>query len=860
MRILIILWVVFSSLIFSSQTVHAMWGSEAQPIAKEVNSLLRSTTTDGAGGAIISWDRGGPTARIEIQRIDASGDILWQKNGIGVSSSMRQQVGPGVLNDGLVNTIVVWTERELQWGRYPIANSADIYAQKIDGSGNLLWGPEGIQITNIQNSDQTFSGMVSDGNGGAFIAWMDYRNGNPDVYMQHIDNNGSLLWDVNGVPICTTPDTQGGILMTPDDSGGVVIAWNDYRNDVFNIYAQKINTNGDYLWQSNGVQVATERVKVVDPWWTRGGPSIVSDGNGGAIIVWPDFTAKYYNYLYSKEIFAQRIDGDGNIKWSYNGEQISAAGYSLQKYPWTPNIASDGNGGAFILWNDRGGRYSAGRVVARRIDNDGNFPWGTSERVIFENEPWWGVSVSSVVSDGQGGGIVAFGAQNPCHGYESDVYTQRFDSAGNTLWNPKGVNASNLPSADFSGGFVSDGKGGAITIWQNWDSSYYIYAQHVSKDGQIAGERTVAPPTNLEVTKGGDNVFLTWDISLNDVQLVGYNIYRALHEGAFSYIGSVKAGTNAFTDLTASVDSDYCYVVRASNGCEESADSNRACTVSNQMPFANAGPDQTIECAGPSGASVTLNASASSDPDSALLTYTWTWAGGSAEGANPTISLPLGTTVVTLTVSDGKITATDTVSIAVRDSTPSFTTATGGSENWYNSNVISTFSAYDTCSGVKEIRYSIDGSETVTPGSYASATISTEGIHNITYYAVDNAGNIESTKSMTIMIDKTSPVLNLSSTPNILWPPDHKIADVFIGGNATDATSGISSVAFIVVDKYGIVQPSVSSFNTTIQLEAWREGTDMDGRYYTITAVATDIAGNKSIASAIVLVPHDQGN
>lgn len=850
MRILIILWVVFSSLIFSSQTVHAMWGSEAQPIAKEVNSLLRSTTTDGAGGAIISWDNN--TARVKIQRIDANGDILWQKNGIDVSTSMRQQVGPGVLNDGLGNTIVIWTEA-----------ADDIYAQKVDGSGNLIWGSEGIRITNIQNSAQIFSGMVSDGNGGALIAWLDYRNGNSDIYMQHIDNDGNLLWDVNGVPICTTPEGQGGIMMTSDGSGGVVIAWTDYRNGVFNIYAQRVDKNGNYVWQSNGVQVATERFRLDDSRWTRDSPIMISDGNGGGIIVWTDFTAKYYNYLYSKEIFAQRIDGDGNIKWSYNGEQISAAGNFLQtsKYPWTPNIASDGNGGAFILWHDRGGRYRAGRVVAQRIDNNGDFPWGASERVVFENEPWWNWDpVSSVVSDGQGGGIVAFWAQNSCHGYEFDVYTQRFDSAGNALWIPKGVNASNLPSADGEGQLVPDGKGGAITIWQNWDSYYYIYAQHVSKDGQVAGERTVVPPTNLEVTKNNEDVSLTWNLSSNNAQSVGYNIYRSLNNGAFSYIGSVKAGTNTFTDLTVSVDSDYCYVVRASNGCEESADSNRACTVSNQTPIAFAGPDQVIECAGPSGASVTLNGSASSDPEGDPLTYSWTWSGGSAEGVNPTVSFPLGTTTVTLTVSDGKDTATDTVNITVQDKTPPVTTATGGSDNWYNTNVISTFTAYDTCSGVKEIRYSIDGSETVTPGSYASATIYTEGIHNITYYAVDNAGNTESTKSMTIMIDKTPPVLNLSSTPNVLWPPDHKIADVFIGGSATDATSSITSVVFTVTDEYGIVQPSISNFNSTIQLEAWREGTDMDGRYYTIAAVATDIAGNKSIASAIVFVPHDQGN
>lgn len=177
----------------------------------------------------------------------------------------------------------------------------------------------------------------------------------------------------------------------------------------------------------------------------------------------------------------------------------------------------------------------------------------------------------------------------------------------------------------------------------------------------------------------------------------------------------------------------------------------------NQSPLANPGPDQVIECTGPYGSSVTLDGSGSSDPDSDPLTYTWTWTGGSATGVKPTVTLPLGTTVVTLTVSDGQATATATVNITVQDIMPPVTTATGGSSNWYNTNVISTFTASDSGSGVKEIHYIIDGSETVAPGNNASVTITTDGNRNISYFAVDNAGNAESPRSIPVMIDKTVP-------------------------------------------------------------------------------------------------------
>lgn len=213
----------------------------------------------------------------------------------------------------------------------------------------------------------------------------------------------------------------------------------------------------------------------------------------------------------------------------------------------------------------------------------------------------------------------------------------------------------------------------------------------------------------------------------------------------------------------------------------------------NNPPIANAGIDQVIECAGPSGSSVILDGSGSSDPDGDPLTYAGTWNGGSADGVNPTVQLPLGTTVVTLTVSDGKATTTDAVSITVQDAIPPVTTATGGNGDWYNTNVISTFTAYDNCSGVKEIHYIMNGSETVTYGSYATATPTADGIYNISYFAVDNAGNTESTKSMTVKIDKTLP------TGSVLINGDAAMTNstsVTLGISATDNLSGVSQMRF----------------------------------------------------------------
>jgi hypothetical protein len=82
---------------------------------------------------------------------------------------------------------------------------------------------------------------------------------------------------------------------------------------------------------------------------------------------------------------------------------------------------------------------------------------------------------------------------------------------------------------------------------------------------------------------------------------------------------------------------------------------------------------------------------------------------------------------------------------------------------------------------------------------------------------------------------------------------------VAIGGSTSDNLSDIASTIFDVTDEYNAVEPAISDFDTTIQLEAWRQGNDKDGRIYTISVTAKDRADNEATSSATVICPHDQG-
>ena len=135
-------------------------------------------------------------------------------------------------------------------------------------------------------------------NSNEFIfAWSDTRQGGRDIYIQKINENGEKIWGENGLTVVQEIGRQEDPILIADGQGGAYIVWVDYKNepDDGDIYAQHVNSGGELSWELGGIGLATQPGKQVSP-------NMCSDGQGGAYVIWKDLTVSSYGHIYGTHL------------------------------------------------------------------------------------------------------------------------------------------------------------------------------------------------------------------------------------------------------------------------------------------------------------------------------------------------------------------------------------------------------------------------------------------------------------------------------------------------------------------------------------------------------------------------------
>jgi FlgD Ig-like domain len=381
----------------------------------------------------------------------------WIPNGVPVCNLPGDQRYPTVISDGNGGANLAWVD--LRNGTY-----YQLFAQHVDRFGIPTATKGGVQISTANTENLSLpQAVVSDGSTGIFVAWSEAATlGAWRVHVQWFSAN-TPMWGPGGVAVCTTAAVQSTPTLVRDGAGGVIVVWEDFRSaSSLDLYAQRVSAAGARVWAATGVPVCTRSNNQTQQ-------RLISDGANGAIVVWKDERAP----LVYSDLYAQRLLGaSGAPSWALNGIPICAAANPQ----FNPEIVSDGAGGAIIGWDDErtngvndGGYFYD--VYAQRVNSIGAIQWvldgvplSPSERCVQYSldEPF------RMVADGEGGAIACWLVN--AVGGPSGIRAQKLDGDGNRVW---GIQADLVVPVisgvtfPYERNLVPDGAGGAFLTWHD---------------------------------------------------------------------------------------------------------------------------------------------------------------------------------------------------------------------------------------------------------------------------------------------------------------------------------------------------------------------------------------------------------
>ncbi len=498
----------FLILLFIYSCTYAQWTSNPS-----INTLIPNANPNNRNAFIVSNSAGGAIivnrvlnseTNIDLvaHKINAAGVIEWQNNGVLICPTTVAGL-PAIVSDGFGGAIICWLDNR--------SGSFDLYAQRINASGTIMWSPNGILIASgaITNITDNSNIMIADGNGGAIISWRNTVDIAIDskILLQKISPTGGFLWPSPGVSVSNNI-IQAAQEITTDGAGGAIVTWIDLRgalsgNNGYKSSVQRISDSGNVMWGPDGVTIQDI------PNVSAGLGNVKINNINEAIIIWSDER----NGVDDADVFAQKISSTGEIQWATNGQSI-CSGPNNQR---TTNFFCDSFGNTYASVR------SSPNFYVQKINPQGVSEWGSLG--LQCNFGQQGSDYASIIPDNAGGVISSWG-ESTSPG--SNLLAQRFSNDGTRIWNSTAIVVSNAFEGQDLHQIISNGNGGAILVWQDYRNEISnnvvdIYAQNICSNGQLGGDCALSikentANNNISVFPNPTDSKL--NIQLNDNQII----------------------------------------------------------------------------------------------------------------------------------------------------------------------------------------------------------------------------------------------------------------------------------------------------------------------------------------------------
>jgi hypothetical protein len=362
---------------------------ESLPVDKERRASIIGMAGGENGSVYVAWEVLGPegqrrSARVtRLAYVDANGQINFQKEFTERSIQMvASDVGCVIVNqagDEIYHALYFGKDGNNLWDQaipegiaLKLVAGADgealmmwqdtdfpyFVVQKLDTNGDAIWGdegmPEGIRIKYLETASRPEHQIISDRLGGAIVSWAEMTGSEMPAYVWvcRIGDDGQTTCEEPVRDLASAINIYTRVVT--DGSGGAIVVWEDLREGMA-LYAQRVNAEGEDQWHGNGVPVCTE-LPVVSPRFEA-----ADTGAGGVVVAWIDG---------DRNLCAQMLDASGQKQWGDKGILI-ADGVCNQPV----KLCGDNHGGYIIGWSTGWDTYQPNDSYVQKIDAEGNLLW-----------------------------------------------------------------------------------------------------------------------------------------------------------------------------------------------------------------------------------------------------------------------------------------------------------------------------------------------------------------------------------------------------------------------------------------------------------------------------------------------------
>lgn len=216
-------------------------------ISKLTENVLSFDVSLIGGDLYVNWYSHEKQRSIYHQLINSDGNFKWGSEGKLVTTKRGHNSNPQFIVSNK-NIFVSWVN---EYG-----NDKNIYAQLFDMKGNKIWKDAGLPVIEYEG-DQFGQKVIYDYRDNYIVAWIDRRFNKQfgNIYAQKLNLSGELQWTNSGIDLGTYTNSEKSYLnLLPDGQGGAIAIFKDKREKKTEIYGQKIYSTGTYAGQILGLK------------------------------------------------------------------------------------------------------------------------------------------------------------------------------------------------------------------------------------------------------------------------------------------------------------------------------------------------------------------------------------------------------------------------------------------------------------------------------------------------------------------------------------------------------------------------------------------------------------------------------